>query len=291
MSTTACCSEFYEQDWVRALLDDSFHPGGPALTARTIESLALTRGERVLDLACGTGTTVIELATRGLHATGMDASASSIERARTRVHEARVGDAVSLVVGDVQTMPFADASFDAVLCECALSTFADPAALMRETLRVLRPGGRLGLSDMAVYGELPPDLARLAGPWACVQGAPTVEGYQRWLLDAGFRLLSTADESATLHQMARDLKRKLVVLGLGQVTGVVADQEIDVAELRTRLDQARALVDAGTVQYVRVAASRGRPQVVASPEPDAEVEPAAPQAPSAAPCDPSTGCC
>ena len=71
------------------------------------------------------------------------------------------------------------------------------------------------------------------------------------------RVTAGHDESDALHEMARDLKRRLVMLGLGRVTGIVPDEAIDVGELRERLDEARGLVDTGVVQYVRTGGSLG----------------------------------
>ncbi|NNK33351.1 MAG: methyltransferase domain-containing protein, partial [Xanthomonadales bacterium] len=81
----SCCSTFYEQDWVRELAGDSFHPGGEALSRRTVEAMALPAGASMADLGCGTGTTALLLAgSYGLHVTGLDLSEANLERARTR---------------------------------------------------------------------------------------------------------------------------------------------------------------------------------------------------------------
>ena len=81
-SAAACCAAFYEQDWVRTLMGDHFHPGGEALTQRLFDDLALQPGDRVLDLACGTGTTAGLLAERyDVEVVGLDFSAANVDRA------------------------------------------------------------------------------------------------------------------------------------------------------------------------------------------------------------------
>ena len=82
MTAVACCAAFYEQDWVQAVLGDSFHPGGTDLTARLVRGLHLPPNARVLDVACGIGTQAIGLARRGFAVTASDVSAGAVRRAR-----------------------------------------------------------------------------------------------------------------------------------------------------------------------------------------------------------------
>jgi ubiquinone/menaquinone biosynthesis C-methylase UbiE len=101
-------------------------------------------GERWLDVACGTGAVAMRAARAGADVTGMDLSDVMIETARRRADEA--GLAISYDVGDCESLPYSDASFD-VLSSSVGAIFApDHAAVARELVRVVRPGGRLGLS-------------------------------------------------------------------------------------------------------------------------------------------------
>ena len=80
---TRCCANFYEQDWVQTLLGASFHPGGIELSARLVRSLHLPAQSRVLDLACGIGTTTHLMARAfGLEAVGLDVSEANLAKAR-----------------------------------------------------------------------------------------------------------------------------------------------------------------------------------------------------------------
>ena len=107
---------------------------------------AVQSGERVLDLACGTGTLAARLdgSVPDLRLVGVDLSAAMIERARRRL-----GDRPGLRVerADAHDLPFDDASFDAVLCANTFHYFSDPATVLSEVRRVLRPGGRGVLLD------------------------------------------------------------------------------------------------------------------------------------------------
>lgn len=265
----ACCADFYEQDWVTALMGPSFHPGGLDSSRRLARAVNLSAGDRVLDVASGTGATARMMAEEfGCDVVGLDVSEVNAKRASELATEL----SVEFQVGDAAALPFEDASFDAVICECAVSTFENKPAVASEFSRVLRRGGRLGLTDMCCYGELPERLASVAGPWACLQDALTVEGYQKLFLEAGLRATACEDESASLLEMALDFKRKLVLVGLGQMAGALAELGLDVPGARSLINEARDAVRAGSIQYYQLTFSRGPARVAPS-------------------CDPSTGCC
>lgn len=275
-SAAACCAEFYEQDWVRALLGDHFHPGGEALTQRLFEDLHLSVGERVLDVACGTGTTG-RLLVDGydVEMVGLDYSAANVARARDLAGERDV----TYVQGSADALPFDDQSFDAVVVECAVSTFADKPTVASEIARVLRPGGRLAISDMAVYQALPEDLAAFGRGWSCVDDALTLEGYRDLFTEAGLTAIHVEDESQSLLDMVLSLKKKLLLAGLGDASGWLAGMNTDLATLRSHLQRAKGLVLEGQVRYGRLLFAVD------------EMAPASPSARRAPACDPRSGCC
>jgi SAM-dependent methyltransferase len=104
-------------------------------------------GARVLDLACGTGTIAKAVARRGASVVGVDASTSMLTVARERSPE------LEFEIADAHSLPFADGEFDAVACGLALSHFHRPLAALRETLRILRQGGRLVASAWGSGGH------------------------------------------------------------------------------------------------------------------------------------------
>jgi demethylmenaquinone methyltransferase/2-methoxy-6-polyprenyl-1,4-benzoquinol methylase len=107
---------------------------------RTVRALGLPDGARVLDVACGTGDLCNELAAHRLHPIGVDFSAGMLAAARTRA---------PLVRADALRLPVRDASADAVVCGFALRNFVALEPFFAECARVLRPGGRIGLLDVA----------------------------------------------------------------------------------------------------------------------------------------------
>ena len=105
-----------------------------------LDAARVTRGMRVLDVCCGPGMLVAGALERGAGAIGLDFAAEAVELARKMVPKGNFQQ------GDAQAMPFPAASFDAVLCGYGLMHLPEPAAALREILRVLRPGGRTALS-------------------------------------------------------------------------------------------------------------------------------------------------
>jgi arsenite methyltransferase len=117
---------------------------------------------QLLDVAAGRSTSAIHLAQRfGCSVVGVDYGDATVAAAHAATARAGLGDRVQFVTGDAERLPCADGAFDAVICECAFCTFPDKQAAATEFARVLRSGGRVGLSDLTRTGPLPPDLQGL----------------------------------------------------------------------------------------------------------------------------------
>src|SRR5579864_248072 len=122
----SCCATLYESDLASMLLGDSFHPGGMRLTQRLGEILELRPGMRVLDVASGKGESAIFLArTFGCEVVGIDFGFENVNQAAARGKDAKVSHLVSFRQGDAEKVAFPNASFDALICECAFCTFPD----------------------------------------------------------------------------------------------------------------------------------------------------------------------
>src|SRR5262245_18921149 len=123
-----------------------------AVARQTVQSMLdaarVARDMQVLDVCSGPGMLAAGALLRGAEATGIDFSAEAVDLARRLVPNGRFQQ------GDAQALPFAEASFDAVLCGYGLMHVPEPALAMREMLRVLRPGGRAALSvwDASGFG-------------------------------------------------------------------------------------------------------------------------------------------
>jgi SAM-dependent methyltransferase len=209
----SCCAAIYQSEFARMLLGDSFHPGGLRLTARLGEHLGLGPGVRVLDVASGKGESAIFVAREfGCRVAGVDFGAQNVEEANSRAAAAQVGHIVTFVEGDAERLDFPDASFDAVICECAFCTFPDKRTAAFEFARVLRPGGRVGISDLTRSGPLPRDLDGLLAWIACIADARPVGEYAGYLEDAGFDVTTIEAHDNALAEMARDVQGRLLGL-------------------------------------------------------------------------------
>lgn len=121
-------------------------PGGPVLTARALDACGLAPGSLVGDIGCGAGGTLEYLEAAGLQGVGLDCSGALLGEAASRCAAGR------LVNGRAEALPFRDASFDALFCECVLSVVARKETALAEYARVLKRGGRLVISDVFAPG-------------------------------------------------------------------------------------------------------------------------------------------
>jgi arsenite methyltransferase len=186
----SCCASVYGIDLVSLFLGDSYHPGGVELTRRLAAALALQPGEQVLDIASGIGTTaVLVAAEHDADVLGVDLGDAQVAKAAARAATAGVTERARFQTGDAEALPVPDASFDAVISECAFCTFPDKPTAAAEMARALRPRGRLGLTDVWVNPDaLDADLASLAGRIACIADARPIDDTRALLETAGLRV-------------------------------------------------------------------------------------------------------
>ncbi len=207
----SCCAAAYESDFARLLLGDSFHPGGSQLTERLGVLLKLGPGVRVLDVASGKGASAIFLAQKfGCEVAGVDFGESNVTTASGTAEAAGVSSLVTFQQGDAERLPFDDATFDAVICECAFCTFPDKTTAAGEFARVLRAGGRVGLSDLTRSGPLPKELDGLLAWVSCIADARPISEYVRYLEAAGLAIGVTEPHDEALSQMVRDIQGRMM---------------------------------------------------------------------------------
>jgi arsenite methyltransferase len=177
--------------------------------------LDLKPGETVLDLGSGGGIDVF-LAARRVGPTGrvigVDMTPAMLERARAAA--AKQGFAnVEFREGRLEALPLADASVDAVTSNCVINLVPDKRAVFREIARVLRPGGRLVISDIVLDGPLPEAIgADLLAYSGCVSGALRREAYFALVGAAGLEdaeVLRDVDQMASLAEIGPDELREL----------------------------------------------------------------------------------
>ncbi|MDH3266225.1 MAG: arsenite methyltransferase [Gammaproteobacteria bacterium] len=150
----------------------------------------LQPGEVVVDLGSGAGFDAL-LAAEKLGSDGrfigVDMTPEMLERARTNAVNAGYARTVEFREGLIEALPVASGSADVIISNCVINLSPDKAAAFREAFRVLKPGGRLAISDILLTEPLPPVVAQsVAALVACVAGAETEEVYVGHMRDAGF---------------------------------------------------------------------------------------------------------
>jgi arsenite methyltransferase len=206
-----CCARLYESEVVARLLGESFHPGGLELTERLGVMLRLSPDSVVLDAASGKGTSARFLAQRfGSTVVGVDLSHDNVACATAEAERLRLADRLRFRVGDAERLPVDDSTVDAIVCECAFCTFPDKPQAAREFARVLKPQGRVGLSDMTRVAGSADELTGLMAWIACLADARPAAAYGSWLTDAGLTDVVIERHDEALVEMIRDIGRRLL---------------------------------------------------------------------------------
>lgn len=180
-----CCGSQADTERVGALKVPTYGCGTPTGFA------ALLPGETVLDLGSGAGLDAFRAAeavgARG-HVIGVDMTPAMLERARAGAVQLGVGN-VEFREGYIEALPVETGTVDVILSNCVINLSGDKTAVLREAFRVLKPGGRLAVSDIVRVGEAP---ARTSdeGWCSCSDGAETVADYRARLQRVGFAATS-----------------------------------------------------------------------------------------------------
>ncbi len=174
----------------------------------------LNPGETVLDLGSGGGIDVLLSAKRvgpqGM-AYGLDMTDEMLALARENQQKAGVKN-VTFLKGEIENIPLPDNSVDVIISNCVINLSADKDRVLREAFRVLKPGGRLAVSDVVVCGEVPAAIRRSIELWAgCVAGALEEQEYRAKLASAGFEEI--AIEPTRIYRI-EDARQFLAGLGI-----------------------------------------------------------------------------
>ncbi len=189
-SNHSCCNkstQLYDDPTVFELpaevTDISFGCGDPVTLA------SLQPGQTVLDLGSGGGIDCF-LAAKKVgpegHVIGVDMTPEMIERARENKTRLKA-DNVEFRLGEIEHLPIADQSIDVVISNCVINLSVDKQQVLNEVYRVLKPGGKLAVSDIVTQGSLPEILMEDLTAWAgCISGALDINEYVSIIEKAGF---------------------------------------------------------------------------------------------------------
>jgi SAM-dependent methyltransferase len=206
--------------------------------AKLVKFAQVKAGERVLDVACGTGVVAVTAARRGANVAGLDLTPELLARARENAEIA--GVAIEFIEGDAEALPYPDAAFDVVLSQFGHMFAPRSTVVTREMLRVLRPGGRLAFSTwppehftgrmfLFVAGYLPPPQGVEAPASPALWGDPNVVRERLGAAVTGLRF-----ERDTLIAAALSLPhfRKAQEKTIGPLTKIVESLQNDPAKLK-----------------------------------------------------------
>jgi ubiquinone/menaquinone biosynthesis C-methylase UbiE len=238
----SCCANFYENELVANFFGGSFHPGGEELTLHLGRTLGITKDHKVLDIACGSGTSALALAKEfGCNVVGIDLSEMNLEKARASAKEERLENLVEFKISDAEKIDLPSETFDFVVCECALCTFPDTETAVKEMFRVLKPGGKVGITDVIIERELPESLNNIVSMVLCIAGARSRDGYVDILMDGGFKSIEYEDQSHYVDDLLE--KAKKLVVGwdlLNKITDSGVDKIFDITP-----EKAKELLELG----------------------------------------------
>jgi SAM-dependent methyltransferase len=163
---------------------------------------SLRPGETVVDLGAGGGLDVFlaggKVGPTG-KAIGIDMTPEMVERARQSAKKQGLQN-VEFHLSTIDKLPLSEASVDCVISNCVINLAPDKPAVLREIFRVLKPGGRVAVSDIALRKELPRELAQdLLAYVGCIAGAISISDYERGLINAGFEAVQIVDTGKDLN--------------------------------------------------------------------------------------------
>jgi len=215
---------------LESVLDGPLHPGGEEGTEALLDRAGVADGTWLLDVGCGAGRSVGLARERGAEAVGLDRDPPP--------------DGIR---GDLCALPLRDGSVDVVLAECVMCLVPDRAQALRETRRVLCPGGRVALSDVVVDGDAP-DLPDPAAEALCLSNSASRDGLRAAIERAGFAVEDTRDHREDLLAMRDRLRETVDYEALLPAFG---DRGVELLGAITDLETA---LEDGTVGYVSVVA-------------------------------------
>jgi arsenite methyltransferase len=163
---------------------------------------SLRPGEVVVDLGCGGGLDVLLAAGKvgpAGKAIGIDMTPEMIDRARRNAAKQGLRN-VEFHLTTIDRLPLEDGSADCIISNCVINLAPDKREVFREMYRVLKPGGRVAVSDIALKKQLPPEVSKnILAYVGCIAGAILIEEYERGLREAGFEAVQIIDTKKDLN--------------------------------------------------------------------------------------------
>ncbi len=199
----------YSKEDLRSIPEDAVMGLG---CGNPIALASLREGETVLDLGSGGGIDVF-LAAKRVGASGksigVDMTEEMIQKARTTASKWGYEN-VEFRLGEIENLPIENSSVDVVISNCVINLSPDKEKVFREAYRVLRPGGRIMISDLVTEGKLPEKIRKSFDAWACcIAGALERNQYLETIKNAGFKNVKIVSESTYTIDVSSELQGKI----------------------------------------------------------------------------------
>jgi arsenite methyltransferase len=197
---------------------------------------SLREGETVIDLGSGAGFDCF-LAAKKVGETGkvigVDMTPEMIEKAQENARKGNYRN-VEFRLGEIENLPVADNSADVIISNCVINLSPEKRSVFQEAFRVLRPGGRMMVSDIVLLMELPDYIKNsVEGYIGCLSGAIMKEGYLGFIGAAGFQEVTILEETPfPIEYMVNDLTAKAVLGGLQLPSKKVSEIESSVSSIK-----------------------------------------------------------
>ena len=173
---------------------------------------SLKEGDTILDLGSGGGIDVFLAAKRVGHkgkVIGVDMTEEMIRRAKSAANKYGYTN-VEFRLGEIENLPVEDDSVDVIISNCVINLSIDKEKVFREAYRVLKPGGKIMISDLVTEGELPEKIKKSFDAWAgCVAGALEKNEYLDTIRKAGFKKVKVVSEASYDIDISEELKGKI----------------------------------------------------------------------------------
>jgi SAM-dependent methyltransferase len=253
----ACCAAAYSHPAARFLLGESLHPGGLDLTRDLATRLGLQAGQRVLDAGCGPGASATLIASEfDCEVIGVTLEESAAAEAKERAAKREVAGSVEVLVGDMMTADLANEGFDAAIAECVVSIFPDKPAGLQTITQTLKPGGRLGITDVTVDGALPSPLRGVLAVAGCVGDAMPLDAYAELIQRSGLEVEATDALPGVAADFVKGIRNKLMFAEIGAKLGKIPLSAESINEAKAMLNDTAELIEQGLLGYGMVIARK-----------------------------------
>ncbi len=248
-----CCANLYQDQLLQFLLGPSLHPGGLGSTGRLADAIGVSSEDTALDIASGLGETARFLEGKyGCKVTGVDLS----KKLARQSYDADSNGGVQFLVGDAEKLPFRRDAFTTVLSECSMCLLPGFRDGLSEIVRVLSPGGRLGVTDITTAGGLHPELEDVLMSFLCVTTKLPKSQYTTLAEEAGLAEVRTFDETESLRGLLEGIKKRLLLAELLAGIGKLSVPSDKLARGKRLLALATDAVDQGHLSYFMMTARK-----------------------------------